>query len=214
MRRKIASFALFALMPFGMLAGVNTIYLKDGRTFSGRFLSGDTGFVSFQDDQGQQYRFRTGEVQSIVFGSQDGDRSSQGNQNYQNDRNNDGRNRNFGAPPTSYGSGNRPTAGNMIPAGTQLVIRTTGTIDSPNANDGQVFPASVDQDVMDGNGNVLIPRGSNANLVIRSASNGSIRTSSDLLLDVQDVTVNGQRYVVNTEDLQKTGRAGLGGNRR
>jgi hypothetical protein len=189
MRQRIASFALSMLLPFGMLAGVNSIYLKDGRMISGRFLSGDAAFVSFEDDRGQQYRFRTGEVQSIVLASENPRQSS---------------------GPAGASAG----VGAAIPAGTQLSIRTTGPIDSHNATDGQVFAATVDRDVLDPNGNVVIPRGANAGLTIRSVNGGSIRSSADLILDVQDVTVNGQRYVVSTEDVQRTGRAGVGGNRR
>ena len=194
MRLTIASFALLAMLPVGLLAGVNTIYLNDGRTYSGRFLNGDAASVSFQDDQGQQYRFRTNEVQSITFGG--------ASASYRN------------AAPEPFVNRATVPSGATIPAGTQLSVRTTTSIDSRDANDGQVYQASVDQDVMDGNGNVLIPHGSNAELTIRSASGGSIRTNSDLLLDVQDVTVNGQRYMVNTEDLQRAGRQGVGGNRR
>lgn len=189
MRRKIASLSLFAMLPFGMLAGVNTIYLNDGRTYTGRFLNGDAGSVSFQDDQGQQYRFRTNEVQSILFGGQSAN--------------------NYNSSPVPLAA-----PASTIPAGTQLSVRTTSRIDSRDASDGQIYPATVEQDVMDTNGNVLIPRGSNADLTIRSASGGSIRDSSDLMIDVQDVNVNGQRYMVNTEDLQRAGRApGAGGKR-
>ena len=197
MRQGIVSFALFTILPFALTAGVNTIYLNDGRTYSGQFLSGDGGSVNFRDDQGQQYRFRTSEVQSITFGGPNSD-----NAGYRNS-----------APP-AYVNQTPGPSGATIPPGTQLSVRTTTSIDSRGASDGQVFQASVEQDVLDANGNVLIPRGSNAELTIRSANGGSIRTSSDLLLDVQDVTVNGRRYMVNTEDLQRAGAQGVGGNRR
>ena len=207
--RNFAPIILFAMMPFGLTAGVNTIYLKDGRTLSGRLTNGNQDFVNFQDDNGNQYRFRINEVDSINFAAQDGNGNNRG---FSNNRNPSDRDR-------AYNNGNYSNSQNnngirTLNTGTELSIRTTSTINSKQANDGQVFPATVDKDVTDQNGNVVIPRGSNADLVIRSTNGGSIRTSSNLVLDVQSVTVNGQRFLVNTEDLEKAGRQGVGGNKR
>jgi hypothetical protein len=79
-------------------------------------------------------------------------------------------------------------------------------IDSSNASN-QTFPAHVTQDVADNNGNLVIPRGSPAQLVVRQLNDGQ------LALDLQSVSANGQTYYVNTNDV-KAGRPGVGANSR
>jgi len=101
-----------------------------------------------------------------------------------------------------------------VPTGTQLSIRTNQGIDSKNSQVGQTFAAEVQEDVMGSNGEVLIPKGSPASLVLRNVSGGGTTGSSELALDLESVTVNGQRYVVSTADLQQSNNQGIGKNRR
>lgn len=103
----------------------------------------------------------------------------------------------------------------VVPSGTKVAVRTEDTIDSAKAAQGQTYAAEVAEDVLDADGNVVIPRGSNAQIVIRSASKGGkIRGASDLVLDLQSVSVEGQEYTVSTVDLQEQGRHGVGANKR
>lgn len=103
-----------------------------------------------------------------------------------------------------YGYG--PTM--TIPSGTQLVVRTNETIDSSRASSGQQFSGQITEDVRDNAGNTVIPRGSDVELVIRNTE------ASDLVLDVDSITVGGQQYAVSTTDLEKKGGAGIGANKR
>ncbi len=213
------SLFLLAALPLTLFAGANSITLKDGRTFSGRFIEGNPGTISFQDDNGRDYRFRTDDVERISFigyGDRDREPASGGVDRLRTDRNqvyND-------AIPNNHvgnvrgGSYNGPTR--MLPVGTEIEVRTTSTINSKNSSDGQVFSASVERDVRDSSGFVLIPRGSPAELVVRDANGGNSRNSNELVLDVQAVSVNGQRFLINTEDLAQTsnGRQGVGRNKR
>ena len=103
----------------------------------------------------------------------------------------------------------------VVPSGTKVAVRTEDTIDSAKAAEGQTYAAEVADDVLDADGNVVIPHGSNAQIVIRSASKGGkIRGASDLVLDLQSVSVEGQEYMVSTVDLQEQGRHGVGANKR
>ncbi len=80
-----------------------------------------------------------------------------------------------------------------LPVGTRISVRNEETIDSAKAVEGQTFPAEVTRDVKDRDGNVVIPRGSNTRIVIRSASKGGrFRGTSDLVLDLQTVSVDGR----------------------
>lgn len=102
-----------------------------------------------------------------------------------------------------------------VPAGAEVTVRTEETIDSGHAVEGQTFAAEVTNNVLDSSGAVVIPRGANAQIIIRSASKGGrFRGSSDLVLDLVSVSVGGRRYQVSTADLVKQGRSGIGANKR
>ena len=67
----------------------------------------------------------------------------------------------------------------------------------------------------DAEGAIVIPRGSNAKLVIKSATKGGrFRGSSDLVLDLVSVSIEGQQYGLDVSDISMKGRSGIGGNAR
>jgi hypothetical protein len=102
-----------------------------------------------------------------------------------------------------------------LPVGTDVSVRAEETIDSAKAVEGQTFAGEVTQDVLDADGNVVIPRGANAQLIIRSASKGGkIRGASDLVLDLAEVSIDGRQYELSTSDLVQQGKAGVGANKR
>lgn len=102
-----------------------------------------------------------------------------------------------------------------VPAGTDLSVRTNEAIDSATAAEGQTFDAQITRDVRDAAGAVVIPRGANARVVIKSASKGGrFRGASDLLLDLQSVAIHGKQYTVEATDIGKQGKAGIGANKR
>ena len=99
-----------------------------------------------------------------------------------------------------------------VPAGSEIVVRTIDTIDAKHPSDSRIYSASVERDVLDRSGRVVIPRGSNAELIMRDAS------ESDIVVDLESVTVNGQRLVVNapseTVTANEDRREGIGKNER
>jgi hypothetical protein len=107
------------------------------------------------------------------------------------------------------------TKTHALPVGTEISVRNEETIDSSKVTEGQTFSAEVTKDVLDGEGNVVIPAGANAQIVIRSASKGGkIRGASDLVLDLATVAIDGRQYELSTADLTEKGRSGIGANRR
>jgi hypothetical protein len=103
----------------------------------------------------------------------------------------------------------------VLPVGTKVSVRTEEAIDSGKAVEGQTFAADISDDVVDANGDVAVPRGANAQVIIRSASKGGrFRGTSDLALDLQSVSVGGQQYLISTTDLLKSGKQGFGANKR
>ena len=129
------------------------------------------------------------------------------NNNYSNNNYNNNYNNNATSQNTTWDSA-------IIPSGTQISIQTNERIDSNTAAAGQRFSAVIAGDVVDSTGVVRIPNGSDATLVIRSASGGNDNSGSDLVLDVDQITVFGRRYAVSTVDLGGQGRQGLGANKR
>lgn len=107
------------------------------------------------------------------------------------------------------------TKTHVLGAGTQVSVRTEDAINSATAVEGQTYAAEVTDEVLDANGDAVIPHGSNAQIVIRSASKGGrFHGASDLVLDLQSISVEGQQYAVSTTDLKQTGKQGLGANKR
>jgi len=107
------------------------------------------------------------------------------------------------------------TKTNTLPVGTSVPVRVEETIDSGKAVEGQTFAAEVTRDLKDADGDVVIPRGSNAQIVIRSASaGGKFRGKSDLVLDLASVSIDGRRHQLSTTDWRQKGRDGVGVNKR
>jgi hypothetical protein len=76
--------------------------------------------------------------------------------------------------------------------GTVIPVRATETIDVER-RDNRIYPGIVDQDVRGTNGALAIPRGSPVELIVRVAPD------NDLILDIEAVRVNGQRYALRTD---------------
>ena len=79
-----------------------------------------------------------------------------------------------------------------IEPGTIIAVRTNEFI-STDRGDGRIYTGIVDQDVRGDNGRLAIPRGSRVELLARVAPD------NDLVLDLDSVTVNGDRYAIRSE---------------
>jgi len=99
-----------------------------------------------------------------------------------------------------------------VPSGTEITVRTNDTIDAKSSNEGRIYTGVVDRDVRDRSGNVVIPRGSNTELIVRDTND------RDMILDLGSVAVNGRRYVVSTTDqpvnADDARKEGVGANKR
>jgi len=108
---------------------------------------------------------------------------------------------------TGQSATRRSAQAGTIGAGTTIKVRTNEAIKT--SNDGQVFSGVVDQDVIGGNHKVVIPKGSNAQLVVKRMAN------KDIVLDLDSVSINGQRYGVQTENvISSKEKQGIGANQR
>jgi hypothetical protein len=96
-----------------------------------------------------------------------------------------------------------------IDAGTTVTVRTNEAITASDSN-AQVFTGTVDKDVMNRNGTVAIPKGSDVELVVKDTEN------NQLALDLGAIIVNGQRYSVQADNsvVDSERKEGIGANKR
>jgi hypothetical protein len=97
-----------------------------------------------------------------------------------------------------------------IPAGTVIRVRTNERIDVSNASTGRVFIGVIDESARDKRGMVVIPKGSPAELVVRSVS------KYEMALDLATITVGTRKYHVSSsrDVIHGTQKPGIGKNRR
>ena len=103
----------------------------------------------------------------------------------------------------------------VLPAGTQLTIRTNEDITATADESGRTYSAEIAKDVMNNNGQVMIPRGSPAALTVQSVKAGNMGTGNmDAALALQSITVNGRTYNLTTNTQNASGNRGIGANKR
>ena len=83
--------------------------------------------------------------------------------------------------------------------GTMIAVRNDDTIDT-DRRDNQVYSGTVDQDVRGNDGRLAIPRGSRVELIVR------VSHDNDLIIDIESVRVNGERYAVKVEPNRQEAR--------
>lgn len=76
--------------------------------------------------------------------------------------------------------------------GTEIAVRPDGPINVNHWDKGRIYPAHVARDVMARDGDVAIPRGSYAELIVRQTG------PDEYTLDLESITVNNQRYAMDT----------------
>jgi hypothetical protein len=176
---RIAALLLSAAFVPALLLG-DTLTFNNGTVLDGTYLGGNRHRVVFQDLSGVRHLVPRDQIQTLNFG---------------------------GYGVASYGEANREAGEGFletIPAGATIMVQPTGFIDSTQA--GQTFPAIISQDVLDINGNVIIPGGSSCTLVARPIASGVLG------LDLQSVSMNGQTYLVTSGDLTRNAGGPVLGN--
>jgi hypothetical protein len=102
-------------------------------------------------------------------------------------------------------------AADTIPAGTDIEVRTNETISS-SSGEGHTYAAQIETDIRGPNDELLIPKGSNVELVILETRNKSGIKGPSLQLGLPSVTVRGNTYLVVSKEVRQS--AGLGANQR
>jgi hypothetical protein len=205
--RMIDRVALLMLVAGNLGLAQQALNLNSGIRLQGRYDGGTADTVRFIDEHGVRHKFNISEIQSLEFNRSKSPEAGASDR-YAPDA----------VTPAFAERGYAdtdaaPTAGwtrrAVIPAGTEIVVRTIDPIETRQANPRQHFLASVESDVLDADGNVVIPRGSPAHLIVRSVGDGEIA------VDLRSVNVNGRRYILNSENITNMRlREGPGANER
>jgi hypothetical protein len=77
-------------------------------------------------------------------------------------------------------------------AGTQIQVRPDSEIKVSKWDRGRIYTGHVERDVRAGDGDVAIPRGSTVELIVRQVA------PERMAIDLESVTVNGRRYVLDS----------------
>ena len=92
-----------------------------------------------------------------------------------------------------------------IAAGTNLAIRIDHAISVKSARIGDTFTVEIVEPINDANGSPIIPKGSQVEGVIDNAHRrGHFKGASDLELRLTSLTLNGNRYPIQTEDVDRS----------
>jgi outer membrane lipoprotein SlyB len=183
-----------------------TISMNDGTTVTGTVTSSTPSQITLNMDSGGTRTILTKDVKAIQYGDVAPANQTTANQPEP-----------APAPQPRYHPDESAiqTKTFEIAAGTQISVRNNEAIDSGNAAEGHTYAAEVTTDVRDANGAAVIPRGANAELVIKSVSSGGrIKGAADLVLALRSVSIGGKQYAVDTTDIRKEGSKGIGANKR
>lgn len=188
-----------------------TVLMRDGTQVTGSVTDSNSAGITIAGDDGVTRTIPMAQVKMVDYGSAPAPAATQAGEQAET----------AAGPDPVHDNHYHPTESAIttktfeLPVGTRISVRNEETIDSARAVEGQTFPAEVTRDVRDRDGNVVIPRGSNTRIVIRSASKGGrFRGTSDLVLDLQTVSVDGREYELSTANLAERGRQGIGANKR
>jgi hypothetical protein len=102
----------------------------------------------------------------------------------------------------------------VFPRGTEIVVRRDKNIDSDNSTTGQLFTATVSEDVPDSSGGIAIGAGTRAKRVVRNITGGGAVHSPELALDLVSVDIGGKEYRVDSSDVGVNSGRGVGKNKR
>ncbi len=226
MKMRFVALTVCFCMALPLLA--DTIILRDGTSYTGQLEVGTN--VTFTDSQGIQYQFPRRDVQSLVLTPSSDTVTLRSGKSYSG---------HFTGPAVMSFAGSQgihyrfpgrdvesvvfnsaaapvavPQNAKVIPIDSELSVHTNENIDSLNSQPGQLYSASITENVEDTAANVAIPAGSRAQLLVRKISTGGAVHSPELVLDLYSITIHGREYRVVSSNVDRSNGKGLGANRR
>jgi len=91
-----------------------------------------------------------------------------------------------------------------LPAGTALVVRMIQGVDSETARVGQTFTASIDEAVKGPNGEIVIPRGTDATVkLVDSKESGKLTGRAELTLDLSSIRIGDRSINIDSQSVTR-----------
>jgi len=204
-----------AVLVFGVLCFGDTLTLRNGGIIEGTYLGGDARRVKIAiGDRVESYGID--EIRSIHFGSSQAAAGAPMPNTPPPDPSGLQRRTpgpDYGTPPPPQArydaprydappSTPPPSSGLVVPAGTALVVRLIDPVDSQTDRMGQTYRASIDEPVVDANGQTVIPRGADVIAkLVEDKQSGKFEGRTVLTLDLLQVQVNGRMVDVDTGEV-------------
>lgn len=186
-----AALALCILVPLAAIAArADSLRLRDGVSVHGTLLSADSRELRFLTEEGVIRNYRIGDVDSVVFApSAESAAKAPEAPAIQSPR---------VRSSDSNISTEATTADVVVPGGTILTVRMIDAIDSDENEPGEIFHASLANDLIVDN-NLLAPRGADATVKLVAVEQaGKFRGREEVSMVLRDITVNGKIYPVET----------------
>jgi hypothetical protein len=183
------------------LCSADTLTLRSGRTVHGQYLGGDTRHIRLAVGD-RVDTFDVDDVSDLQFGpaSRDSDARPSDSARYQDRDRDHGRDQGFAQQPPPPAA----AADVQIPVGTPITVRMIDSVDSNEARLGQTFRASIDEPVAGPNGQVVIPRGSDALVkLVEDQQSGKFQGRAVLTLVLMQITVAGATLDTTTSDVSQ-----------
>jgi hypothetical protein len=165
------SLTALLLMAGSIGSAQQVLILTSGVQIQGKYAGGDANTVDFLDQHGDRHSYPTYDIKDLVFNLP-------------------------AAPPDAKDYPDKdvePAVGwvryKMLPAGTEIAVETAQALDTRDTGKDQPYLGSINEDVRDSTGNVVIPKGSAAHLVFPHGDD-----QGKIIL--RSVSLNGQRYLL------------------
>ena len=101
----------------------------------------------------------------------------------------------------------------VLPAGTQLVIRTNENITATPSDVGRTYSAEAARAIEDQSGRILVPKNSPVELTVAKINNPTLG-QEEVSLAIRSINIQGHTYQLATGNVTQKGSDGLGANKK
>lgn len=101
----------------------------------------------------------------------------------------------------------------VLPSGTNIVIRTNENIAATPADVGKTYSAEIARAIEDQSGRVLVPKNSPVELTVAKVQNPTLG-QEEVSLAIRSINIQGHTYRVTSNTVAEKGNNGLGANKK
>jgi hypothetical protein len=196
MRSRLSCGLMVALWLVVSIARADTLELKNGSRIKGKFLGGTESEISFRVGSSVQ-KYNVADIVSLRFDSEGAAV----------DQPNPAPDALPSAPQPGEQADVKPPANVIIPAGTQIYVRTIDTIDSTQEQVGDRFQASLEEPLRVEGMEIVSRDATIFGRLTESKESGTFAGRSELRLELTAIVINGQTVPIVTGDYELTGKS-------